>query len=201
MSPPDNLTAIRQYLNQSADVLRATADTCAEDIAAAVDLLVACYRGGGKVLLCGNGGSAADCQHIAAELMNVLSRDRPRPALAAIALTTDTSLLTAIANDFGYEQVFERQVEALGKPGDVLIAISTSGNSPNVLRAFGRARQQGMKTLLLTGESGGKAAGLADVVLRVPSRDTQHVQEAHAAIGHIICGRVERAFLAISEAT
>jgi D-sedoheptulose 7-phosphate isomerase len=192
--PPsdDHLTAIHDYLHQSAGVLRATADDCAEDIAKAVDLLVECYRGGGKVLLCGNGGSAADCQHMAAELMNVLSRDRHRPPLAAVALTTDTSLLTAIANDFGYERVFERQVEALGRPGDVLIGISTSGNSPNVIRALTRARTQGCRTVLMTGASGGAALAHADVAILVPAADPQQVQQAHSSIGHLVCGRVER---------
>ena len=191
-SPDDRLTPIHAYLHQSADVLRATADACAEDIAKAVDLLVACYRGGGKVLLCGNGGSAAQCQHLAAELVNVLSRDRPRPPLAAIALTTDTSVLTAIANDFGFEQVFERQVEALGRPGDVLIAISTSGDSPNVIRAVARARAQGCRTVLLTGGAGGAALAHADVAIRVPAADPQQIQQAHSSIGHLVCGMAER---------
>jgi phosphoheptose isomerase len=197
MSPlPDRLAAIRQHLNQSADVVRATAETCAEDIAKSVELLVECYRNGGKVLLCGNGGSAAECQHLAAELVNVLSRDRPRPPLAAIALTTDTSALTAIANDFGFAQVFERQVQALGRPGDVLIAISTSGESENVLRAMTCARSTGLATILLTGESGGDGVQHARVAIRVGSHGAQRVQEVHSVIGHILCGEVERALFA-----
>ena len=188
----DRLTSIRDYLHQSAEVLRATGDACAEDIAKAVDLLVECYRAGGKVLLCGNGGSAADCQHIAAELMNVLSRNRPRPPLAAIALTTDTSFLTASANDFGFEQVFERQVMALGRPGDVVIAITTSGNSPNVIRALARARTEGFRTVLLTGGAGGAALTHADVAIRVSAGDPQQVQQVHSSIGHLLCGGVER---------
>jgi D-sedoheptulose 7-phosphate isomerase len=193
MSPPDQVTAIREYLHQGADVLHATAEACAEDISKAVDLLVECYRNDGKVLLCGNGGSAAQCQHLAAELVNLLSRDRTRPALAAVALTTDTSVLTAIANDFGFDQVFARQVEALGKPGDVLVAISTSGKSANVLRAMTRARSAGLVTILLTGESGGDGLQHAQVAIRVGNHGAQRVQEVHSAIGHILCGEVERA--------
>lgn len=135
--------AIRDHLLRSAEVKRLTAEACAAEIRKAVMLLVDCLRGGGKILLCGNGGSAADCQHIAAEFTNVLRQDFIRPALAAIALITDTSFLTAHANDFGFEGVFARQVEALGRPGDVMIGISTSGNSANVLQAISRAQQRG----------------------------------------------------------
>jgi len=193
MPTSSHAAAIRAYLEQSAEVKRRSAAACGDDLARAVERVVGAYRGGGKVLFCGNGGSAADCQHLAAELVSALNHDRPRPALAAIALTTDTSFLTASANDFGFERVFERQLEALGRPGDVLIAISTSGNSPNVLRALERARASGIGTVLLTGESGGKAAGLAEVAVRVPSRDTQHIQEVHIALGHVLCALVERA--------
>ena len=184
----DRITA---YLHRSAEVKRAAATACAADVAAGADLLVACYRAGGKVLFCGNGGSAADCQHLAAELVSALNHDRPRAALGAIALTTDTSFLTANANDFGFDHVFERQVEALGRRGDVLVAISTSGNSPNVLRALERARAQGLGTVLLTGRGGGKGAPLADVAVRVPSDETQHIQEVHIAAGHVLCALVE----------
>ena len=143
------------------------------------------------MLFCGNGGSAADSQHLAAELVNGWTRDRPRPALAAVALTTDTSFITANANDVGFEHVFERQVEALGRPGDVLVAISTSGDSANVLRAMTRARQLGLGTLLLSGAGGGAAAALADVAVLGPSTETQHTQEAHIAVGHLLCALVE----------
>ena len=137
-------------------------------------------------------GQRGQCQHLAAEFVNVLDRSRLRPALPAIALTTDTSLLTAIANDRGFEQVFERQVEALGRRGDVLLAITTGGSSPNVLRALGQARRQGLGTIVLTGAAGGEAAGLSDVAVQVPSERTQHIQEAHIAIGHVLCALVEQ---------
>ncbi len=184
---------IRQHLETSATVKRAAIAACTPAITVAAELLIASYRNGGKLLLCGNGGSAADCQHIAAEFVSALNHDRPRPALGAIALTTDTSFLTANANDFGFEQVFDRQVEALGRRGDVLIGITTSGNSANVLRALERAKREGIATVVLTGESGGKAAPLADVAVKVPSADTQHIQETHIAVGHILCALVERA--------
>jgi phosphoheptose isomerase len=189
----DALAYIRRYLESSAEVKRRTAEQCGGAIVRAVEVVTEAYRAGGKVLLCGNGGSAADCQHLAAELVSALNHDRPRPALAAIALTTDTSFLTANANDFGFEHVFERQVEALGRRGDVLIGITTSGNSANVLRALTLARGTGMRTIVLTGSGGGKAAALAEVAVRVPSDGTQHIQEAHIAVGHLICELVERA--------
>jgi phosphoheptose isomerase len=157
----------------------------------AAGLIADAFRSGGKVLLCGNGGSAADCQHVAAEFVSILRRDFERPGLPAIALTTDTSFLTAYANDFGYEGVFARQVEALGKAGDLLVGISTSGNSPNVIRAVESALRIGMRTIALTG-LGGRLPAMADVAVSVPSADTQHIQEAHLAIEHIICELVER---------
>jgi D-sedoheptulose 7-phosphate isomerase len=184
---------IRQHLETSAAVKRAAVAACTPAITVAAEMLIASFRSGGKLLLCGNGGSAADCQHIAAEFVSALNHDRPRAALGAIALTTDTSFLTANANDFGFERVFERQVEALGRRGDVLIGITTSGNSANVLRALERARRDGIATVLLTGESGGEAAALADVAVKVPSAATQHIQETHIAVGHILCALVERA--------
>lgn len=179
--------AIRDHLLHSAEVKRLAAEACAGDISKTATLLVDCLRSGGKILLCGNGGSAADCQHVAAEFTNLLRQEFARPALAAIALTTDTSFLTANANDFGFEVVFARQVEALGQPGDVLIAISTSGNSPNVVRATSRARQLGLHTVALTGHTGGRLADLAEVLIQVPSNNVQHIQETHIAIGHILC--------------
>lgn len=192
MSPAaDRNSRIRAYLARSAEITQQTAEVCADSIAQAAELLTRCYRAGGKVLFCGNGGSAADCQHLAAELVNGWNRDRPRPALAAVALTTDSSFLTANANDVGFEHVFERQVEALGRSGDVLVAISTSGNSANVLRALTQARKLGLGTLLLSGAGGGAAASLADVAVLVPSTETQHIQEAHIAVGHLLCALVE----------
>jgi D-sedoheptulose 7-phosphate isomerase len=193
MCHDDLMAPIRWHLEASAEVMRTTASSCAPAIAAAARVLIETFRRGGRLVLCGNGGSAADCQHLAAEFVGTLDRARPRPALSAIALTTDTSFLTASANDLGFEHVFERQVEALGRRGDALLGITTSGNSVNVLRALTQARKAGMETVVLTGEGGGEAATLADVVVRVPSRDTQHIQEAHIAIGHIICELVESA--------
>jgi phosphoheptose isomerase len=181
----------RAYLHKSADLKRGVADTCADAIVAAADLIAHAFRAGAKVLLCGNGGSAADCQHMAAEFTSRLTKDFERPGLPAIALTTDGSFLTAFANDFGFDGVFERQVQALGRPGDVLIGISTSGNSPNVVRAVRLARIGGLQSVVLTG-SQGQLAGLADVAILVPSTDTQHIQEAHLAIEHLICWLVER---------
>ena len=144
------------------------------------------------MLLGGNGGSAADCQHMAAEFVSRLTKDFERPALPAIALTTDTSFLTAFANDCGYDDVFARQVQALGKPGDLLIGIRTSGNSPNVVRAMAAAKAAQMRTLALTGD-GGQLRRMADVVVAVPSANTQHIQEAHLVIEHILCELVENA--------
>lgn len=192
MAPLDPLALIHAQLKQSAEVTRKTAEACAPGIARAAELLIDTFRGGGRLLLCGNGGSAADCQHLAAEFVNGLDPRMPRPALGALALTTDTSFLTANANDFGFDHVFERQVEAQGRKGDALLAITTSGNSVNVLRALERSRVQGMVSVLLTGEGGGKAAGLSDVAIKVPSGDAQRIQECHITIGHILCELVER---------
>lgn len=180
------------YLLASAQTTQRAADSCLDSILAAAQVVTGCLYRGGKLLICGNGGSAADCQHLAGELVSLLNKTHLRPAIAAIALTTDTSILTAISNDFGYGGVFERQVEALGRPGDVLLGISTSGNSENVLRAFRQANAQGMKTIGLTGESGGKLKALADVAICIPSEDVQHIQEAHLAVEHLLSALVER---------
>ena len=183
---------IRKQLEESADV-KMKAALMAGEIAKVAEMIVQAYKKGGKVLFCGNGGSAADSQHLACELVSKLRLERS--ALPAIALTTNTSILTAISNDYGFEHVFERQVEALGRPGDVLIGIGTSGNSENVIVAFRKARKMGLKTVALTGETGGKMAenSEADVVLKVPSKDTQRIQETHIAIGHVLCDAVEKA--------
>ena len=182
---------VRAHLLESAEVKRQMVERCVDSILTAADLIAETFRSGGKVLLCGNGGSAADCQHMAAEFVNRLTADLKRPGLPAVALTTDTSFLTAFANDSGFEGVFERQVQTLGKPGDVLIGISTSGNSTNVIRAVEAAQVANMHTVVLTG-SGGCLAGMANVAIPVPSTNTQYVQEAHLAIEHILCGLVER---------
>jgi len=191
----DQLTEqlVRRHLAATEAVIRLVAERCAPAIVRAADVLVSSLHEGGKLLLCGNGGSAANCQHLAAEFVNTLTRPVVRPPLAAIALTTDTSLLTAAANDRGFEGVFARQVLALGRSGDVLIAITTSGDSPNILRALETARAAGLQTVLLGGETGGKAKPLADVAILIPSADTQRIQEAHIAVGHVLCDLVERA--------
>lgn len=152
-------------------------------------LLIEALHNGGKVMFCGNGGSAADSQHLAAELMGRYLKDRP--PLPAMALSVDTSALTAIGNDFGYDEVFERQVRGMGRAGDVLVGISTSGNSKNVVRALIAARDMDIRTLGLTGEGGGTMLDLCDVIVRVPSAQTNHIQEMHIAIGHLLCGMVE----------
>ena len=157
--------------------------------------ILSTVKKGGKVLLCGNGGSAADSQHIACELVGKLSRERK--GLPALALTTDTSILTAVSNDWGFDRVFSRQVSALGRKGDILIALSTSGRSINVLKAVEMAKERGMKTVALTGTDGGLLKGLADLTLIVPSRDVQRIQEAHITIGHILSDLVEREILKI----
>lgn len=151
---------------------------------------VATLRHGGKILFAGNGGSAADAQHLAGELVSRFNYDRP--GLAAFALTTDTSVLTAIGNDYGYERLFARQIEAVGRAGDVFVAISTSGRSPNILAALDVARAKGLLTVGLTGRSGGRMAEYCDHVLRTPSDETPRIQEGHIAIGHTICWWIER---------
>jgi phosphoheptose isomerase len=181
----------RAKLIASARVKQEAAEQCGEAIVAAASLIGDAFRRGNKLLLCGNGGSAADCQHMAAEFMSRLTKEFDRAALPAVALTTDSSFLTAFANDCGYEGVFARQVEGLGQTGDVLLGISTSGNSGNVVKAFEMAKRKGMLLIALCG-SGGSLPGIADTAVCVPSRDTQHIQECHLAIEHIICELVEQ---------
>jgi D-sedoheptulose 7-phosphate isomerase len=147
-------------------------------------------KGGNKILFCGNGGSAADSQHMAAELVSRLNFNRP--GLAAIALTVDTSALTAIGNDYGFETVFSRQIEAVGREGDVLIAISTSGNSPNVLKAIEAARAKSIAVIGKTGKTGGKMANACDIILKMPSTETPKIQECHIMLGHIYCAMIEQ---------
>jgi len=154
-------------------------------------MLANTFRKGGKALFCGNGGSAADAQHIAAELSGRFYTDRA--PLYAEALHVNSSYVTAVANDYGYDAVFARMVQAAGRPEDVLVALSTSGNSPNILKAIKTAKEKGMVIIGLTGESGGKMATLCDVLLNVPSADTPRIQEAHILIGHILCQWVEEA--------
>lgn len=182
----------RAHLLASIEVKQHVLESCLPQILAAADLITEAFRAKGKLLLCGNGGSAADCQHMAAEFVSRLTKDFERPALPAIALTTDTSFLTAYANDLDFQGIFARQIEALGKPGDVLLGISTSGNSLNVIRAVEIARQLNLRIITLTG-NGGALTGMADAGIAVPSNNTQHIQESHLAIEHIICDLVERA--------
>jgi len=182
---------VETYFRESADVQRRTGETCAEAILAAAGLIAESFRSGGKLLLCGNGGSAADCQHMAAEFVSRLSADFVRPGLPAIALTTDTTFLTAYVNDCGFEGVFARQIEALGRPGDILMGISTSGASPNVICALEAARAHGMETIALTG-CNGPLREVATVAIKVPCSQTQHIQEAHLSVEHMLCSLVER---------
>ncbi|BBA32426.1 phosphoheptose isomerase [Methylocaldum marinum] len=165
-----------------------------EDVAPQIEALgerlVACIRSGGKVLFFGNGGSAADSQHLAAELVGRFVRERR--GLPAIALTTDTSILTAVGNDYGFETIFARQIEALCGPQDIVVSISTSGNSPNVIAAIERAKEIGAFTAALTGKDGGRVKDMVDLCIRVPSSVTSRIQEAHIFIGHVLCDWVER---------
>ncbi len=164
---------------------------CLDDINSAVNLLVEIYKKGNKLLLCGNGGSAADCQHIATELMIRLNHKINRPAIPAIALTTDSSNMTAGGNDIGFENVFARNVEGLGQAGDVLLAISTSGNSDNVIKAVNKAKEKGMKVIGFLGGTGGQLLNLVDIPIKIPSYNTQRIQEGHITVAHIVCELLE----------
>jgi D-sedoheptulose 7-phosphate isomerase len=180
---------IRSQLSESAAVNQRFSDELVARIARFAETSAAALQQSRKILLFGNGGSAADAQHLAAELVVRLHRDRP--GLAALALTTNTSVLTAAGNDYGFESIFSRQIESLAAAGDVLIALSTSGNSPNVLRGVEAGRRRGGFLVALTGETGGALAAQVDLLLNVPSADPQRIQEAHITIGHIFCSLVE----------
>jgi D-sedoheptulose 7-phosphate isomerase len=181
---------IRKELDQIATNMHALRDA-APLIASGAELMKGALNAGGKIMFCGNGGSAADAQHLAAELMGRYLKDRaPLPALA---LTVDTSALTAIANDYSYEEVFARQLRGIGRQGDLLVGLSTSGDSANVVRAIEAARDMGVLTLVLTGQKGGRMAEVADHVIRVPATRTNSIQEMHIVIGHMLCGLVEEA--------
>lgn len=182
-------TQISAIVADSLAVKRRFFDAQAGDVERAAQLIASAFRAKGKLLVFGNGGSAADAQHIAGELVNRFLQDRM--ALPAIALTTDGGVLTCIANDTGFEQVFARQIEALGTKGDVCLAISTSGTSRNVIAACEQARRQGVTVIGLLGRDGGRVAPLCDLALIVPSDDTQRIQETHNLIGHIVCELVE----------
>ena len=186
---------IRQIARESIEAKRAFFEANSEAVARAAEMIIASVRAGGKVLVFGNGGSAADAQHIAAELVNRLNYDHP--PIPAIALTTDTSILTSIGNDSSFDNVFERQVRALGRKSDVALAISTSGNSPNVLRAVEAAREIGVTTIALAGRDGGRLATLAELTLVVNADSTQRIQETHITIAHILCELVEDALFGV----
>ena len=181
-----------EELKAHQQVIQKVIDVLGNDIETGCELITTAIKNGHKVLLAGNGGSAADAQHIAAELSGRFVKERK--ALPGIALTVDTSALTAIANDYGYDQVFSRQVEALAQPGDLFIGISTSGNSQGILNAFETAKETGCKTLGLSGRDGGKMNGLCDLNIIVPSQVTARIQEMHILIGHILCKAVDDLF-------
>ena len=182
---------IKDSLTESSETKLKINELLTEDILKSVEMLSSAFKAGKKLLLCGNGGSAADCQHIATELMIRLSHHIQRPPLPAIALTTDTSNLTAGGNDIGFENVFDRNVEGLGNDGDVLLAISTSGNSANVIKAVHSAHNKKMKVIGFLGGNGGKLKDLVDLPIIIPSSNVQRIQEGHITIAHIICELVE----------
>jgi D-sedoheptulose 7-phosphate isomerase len=184
---------ITRELRESAALKVHVAETQGAMIQAMIECIWESMQQGGKLLLCGNGGSAADAQHLATECMVRLETERA--PLPAIALTTDTSLLTAAGNDYGFEMIFARQVAGLGRPGDVLLVISTSGNSPNVVRAVEEAHRRGLHTLGLLGKDGGRLKQMVHMALVVPSPSTQRIQEVHITVGHILCGALERRIL------
>ncbi|MBI2028440.1 MAG: SIS domain-containing protein [Candidatus Levybacteria bacterium] len=192
MAKPNSLyrKKAETHLVESIKVKQLTLEKCMSSILAGAQLIVDTFLSGGKVLLCGNGGSAADCQHMATEFVNALDKNFFRPTMPAFALTTDSSVMTSFSNDFGFDGVFERQVQGLGKPNDLLIGISTSGNSKNVIRAINAANSIKMHTLALTGNNG-QLQKIADVVISIPSNNTQYIQEAHLTIEHILCELVE----------
>lgn len=188
----DLLERIRRQFNDSAQLKLKAHEVLAEPIARAVEIMVKALLSNGKILACGNGGSAADAQHFSAELLNRFERERP--GLAAISLTTDTSTLTSIANDYEYEQVFSKQVSALGQPGDVLFAISTSGNSKNVTRALAAAHEREMRVVALTGRGGGEMGKLLapeDIHICVPHSQTARIQEVHLLTLHCLCDGID----------
>jgi D-sedoheptulose 7-phosphate isomerase len=185
----ERLARVRASLEESARLKRETIEVSGPRIAEAAELLIETFRGGGKLLAFGNGGSAADAQHLAAELAGRFERERP--GLPALALTANTSDLTAIGNDYGFEQVFARLVQAHGRAGDAVVAISTSGNSPNVAAGVEGARERGLRSIGLVGKGGGCLAGLVDVAIVVPSDVTARVQECHISVIHVLCELVD----------
>lgn len=190
------VTRVRDHFAESIATKQAAADELAESIVAAGGLMSDALLDDGKILSCGNGGSAADSQHFSSELLNRFERERP--GLPAMALTTDSSTLTSISNDYAYEEIFSKQVRALGRPQDVLLGISTSGNSENVIRAIAAAHERGMKVVALTGHDGGRMAevfGDGDVEIRVPASRTARIQEVHLVIIHCLCDLIDTSLL------
>ena len=189
-----SIERITQHFRSSIEAKQAAERELPESVLVAAQKMVACLQAGGKILTCGNGGSAGDAQHFSSELLNRYERDRP--PLAAVALTTDSSTLTSIANDFSYDEVFSKQVFALGNAGDILLAVSTSGNSSNVVAAIHEAHQQNMTVIAMTGKDGGAMAGLyteGDVEIRVPSSITARIQEVHLVVIHALCDFIDEA--------
>ena len=185
------IDVIKSSPREGAELSIVVARDCSAAIFEAADLIIMCLRAGGKLLFFGNGGSAADAQHLAAEFVGRFVRERA--GLPAIALTTDSSILTAVGNDYGFDQIFARQVQALGRPGDIAIAISTSGNSPNIIEGVKAARKGYLKTIGLSGKDGGLLATEADVVITIASTSTARIQECHITIGHLFCQLTEEA--------
>ena len=190
--PKDWTATATAHLRESIKVKEAVISECIPSLLTVCNVTAKCFSNGNKLLICGNGGSAADAQHLAAEFISTLSTKFERRALPALALTTDTSTITSRGNDYGFEEIFSRQVEAFGMPGDILLSISTSGGSKNCLRAMEAASGLGLINVALVGGSGGAMATLADHSIIVPSRQTMHVQESHLALYHIYCHIVER---------
>ena len=178
-----------KIIEEHSDVIEAMKAECMQDISRFAEACREAIATGHTIYLMGNGGSACDCQHFAAELVGRFQKERQ--AMAAVALTTDTAILTALANDYGFEVVFSRQVEALVRSGDLVVSISTSGNSPNIMKALEKAKQQGAVTVGLTGRSGGRMKKLCDICIRIPSDVTARIQEAHLLIEHLVCQRIE----------
>jgi D-sedoheptulose 7-phosphate isomerase len=189
MNTEDALHHVTVSLKEGAELREKLARQCGRAIVEGAMMLTECLESGGKLLFFGNGGSAADAQHLAAEFVGRFVKERR--ALPAIAFNTDTSILTAVGNDYGFDRVFSRQMEAFGQPGDVAIGITTSGNSPNVLLAFKEAAQLGVKTIGLAGKDGGQLARCVDLPIVVPASNTARIQECHIAIGHLFCELVE----------
>jgi D-sedoheptulose 7-phosphate isomerase len=188
----DIINFYNQSLTESAEIKYKTLEACREDTLRAINAITNVYKNEGKIMFCGNGGSASDCQHLATELMIRLNHEVKRPALAAISLCTDPSMMTAGGNDIGFVNVFSRSVEGLGKHNDALIGISTSGNSDNVINAILQAKKMNIITICLLGGNGGKLKDLCDIAVIAPTSNTQRIQEVHITLGHIICECVEQ---------